>query len=120
MQAEDEIAAVCSAIGASYAGQLGVTTSSGPGHGLPQLGFGLGDSTLEALQPGEARRCEAHELGTPILGARIGFQPQCNHGGHLGAHGLPQLGFGLGDSTLEALQPGEARRCEAHELGTAT
>ncbi|MBX2965843.1 MAG: 2-oxoacid:acceptor oxidoreductase subunit alpha [Cyclobacteriaceae bacterium] len=34
MQAEDEIAAVCSAIGASYAGQLGVTTSSGPGIAL--------------------------------------------------------------------------------------
>ena len=30
-QAEDEIAAICSAIGASYAGQLGVTSSSGPG-----------------------------------------------------------------------------------------
>ena len=31
-QAEDEIAAVCSAIGASYAGALGVTSSSGPRH----------------------------------------------------------------------------------------
>ena len=30
-QAEDEIAAIASAIGASYAGQLGVTSSSGPG-----------------------------------------------------------------------------------------
>ena len=29
-QAEDEIAAVCVAIGASYAGALGVTSSSGP------------------------------------------------------------------------------------------
>ena len=27
-QAEDEIAAICSAIGASYAGQLGITSSS--------------------------------------------------------------------------------------------
>ena len=33
-QAEDEIAAVCSAIGASYAGKLGVTSSSGPGVAL--------------------------------------------------------------------------------------
>ena len=31
-QAEDEIAAICSAIGASYAGQLGVTSSSRPRH----------------------------------------------------------------------------------------
>ncbi|MGU3842017.1 2-oxoacid:acceptor oxidoreductase subunit alpha, partial [Vibrio diabolicus] len=30
-QAEDEIAAACSALGASYAGSLGVTSTSGPG-----------------------------------------------------------------------------------------
>ena len=40
-QAEDEIAAVCSAIGASYAGQLGVTSSSGPGIALKGEGIGL-------------------------------------------------------------------------------
>ncbi len=33
-QAEDEIAAICSAIGASYTGALGVTCSSGPGIAL--------------------------------------------------------------------------------------
>lgn len=33
-QAEDEIAAICSAIGASFAGNLGVTSSSGPGIAL--------------------------------------------------------------------------------------
>jgi len=41
-QAEDEIAAVCSAIGASYAGQLGVTSSSGPGVALKTEAIGLG------------------------------------------------------------------------------
>ena len=40
-QAEDEIAAVCSAIGASYAGKLGVTTSSGPGVALKTEALGL-------------------------------------------------------------------------------
>lgn len=40
-QAEDEIAAVCSAIGASYAGQLGVTSSSGPGVALKTEAIGL-------------------------------------------------------------------------------
>ena len=40
-QAEDEIAAICSAIGASYAGQLGVTTSSGPGVALKSEALGL-------------------------------------------------------------------------------
>jgi 2-oxoglutarate ferredoxin oxidoreductase subunit alpha len=40
-QAEDEIAAVASAIGASYAGQLGVTSSSGPGIALKTEAIGL-------------------------------------------------------------------------------
>ena len=40
-QAEDEIAAITSAIGASYAGQLGVTSSSGPGIALKGEAMGL-------------------------------------------------------------------------------
>jgi len=40
-QAEDEIAAVCAAIGASYAGALGVTGTSGPGLDLKQEAIGL-------------------------------------------------------------------------------
>ncbi len=40
-QAEDEIAAVCAAIGASYGGQMGVTTSSGPGIALKAEAMGL-------------------------------------------------------------------------------
>jgi 2-oxoglutarate/2-oxoacid ferredoxin oxidoreductase subunit alpha len=40
-QAEDEIAAICSAIGASYAGRLGVTSSSGPGLALKTEALGL-------------------------------------------------------------------------------
>ena len=40
-QAEDEIAAVASAIGASYAGKLGVTSSSGPGIALKGEAIGL-------------------------------------------------------------------------------
>ena len=40
-QAEDEIAAICSAIGASYAGALGVTSSSGPGVALKTEALGL-------------------------------------------------------------------------------
>jgi 2-oxoglutarate/2-oxoacid ferredoxin oxidoreductase subunit alpha len=41
-QAEDEIAAICSAIGASYAGSLGATTTSGPGLALKTEALGLG------------------------------------------------------------------------------
>ena len=40
-QAEDEIAAIASAIGASYAGLLGVTSSSGPGIALKGEAMGL-------------------------------------------------------------------------------
>lgn len=40
-QAEDEIAAVCSAIGASFGGSMAVTTSSGPGIALKGEGMGL-------------------------------------------------------------------------------
>lgn len=40
-QAEDEIAAICSAIGASYAGSLGITTTSGPGLALKGEAIGL-------------------------------------------------------------------------------
>lgn len=40
-QAEDEIAAVCSAIGAAYGGSMGVTTSSGPGIALKAEAMGL-------------------------------------------------------------------------------
>jgi 2-oxoglutarate ferredoxin oxidoreductase subunit alpha len=40
-QAEDEISAICSAIGASYAGSLGLTSSSGPGIALKSEALGL-------------------------------------------------------------------------------
>ena len=40
-QAEDEIAGICSAIGASYGGAIGVTTTSGPGMALKTEAMGL-------------------------------------------------------------------------------
>ena len=40
-QAEDEIAAITSAIGASYAGKLAITTTSGPGMALKTEALGL-------------------------------------------------------------------------------
>ncbi len=44
-QAEDEISAVCAAIGASYAGAMGVTSSSGPGMSLKTESLDLAIST---------------------------------------------------------------------------
>ncbi|MBX3127247.1 MAG: 2-oxoacid:acceptor oxidoreductase subunit alpha [Polyangiaceae bacterium] len=45
IQAEDEIAAICLALGASYAGSIGLTTSSGPGIALKGEAIGLAVST---------------------------------------------------------------------------
>jgi 2-oxoglutarate ferredoxin oxidoreductase subunit alpha len=44
-QAEDEIAAICAAIGASYAGALGMTSTSGPGLALKAEAMGLAVAT---------------------------------------------------------------------------
>lgn len=41
LQMEDEIAGICAAIGASFSGQLGVTTTSGPGLALKGEALGL-------------------------------------------------------------------------------
>ncbi|MBI3203611.1 MAG: 2-oxoacid:acceptor oxidoreductase subunit alpha [Myxococcales bacterium] len=45
VQMEDEIAAVCVSIGASYAGKLGITASSGPGIALKTEAMGLAIAT---------------------------------------------------------------------------
>ena len=42
LQAEDEIAAVCACLGASFGGHLAITTTSGPGFDLKMEGIGLG------------------------------------------------------------------------------
>ncbi|WP_156757986.1 2-oxoacid:acceptor oxidoreductase subunit alpha [Actinokineospora pegani] len=44
-QAEDEIAGICAALGASYGGALGVTSTSGPGVALKSEAIGLGVMT---------------------------------------------------------------------------
>ena len=41
LQAEDEIAGICTAIGAAFAGSLAVTTTSGPGLSLKSEALGL-------------------------------------------------------------------------------
>jgi 2-oxoglutarate/2-oxoacid ferredoxin oxidoreductase subunit alpha len=44
-QAEDEIAGICSALGAAFAGCLGITSTSGPGLSLKSEGLGLAVTT---------------------------------------------------------------------------
>ena len=55
-QAEDEIAAACAAIGASYAGKMGVTSSSGPGIALKTEALGLAIATELPLVVVNAQR----------------------------------------------------------------
>ena len=55
-QAEDEIAAICAAIGASWAGTLGVTASSGPGIALKTEALGLAAATELPLVVVNAQR----------------------------------------------------------------
>ena len=55
-QAEDEIAAICAAIGASFAGSLGITSSSGPGIALKMEAMGLAISTELPLVVVNAQR----------------------------------------------------------------
>src|SRR5262245_42062682 len=77
-QAEDEIAAICAAIGASYAGALGVTSSSGPGIALKTEGVGLAiatelpvvviDSQRAGPSTGMPTKTEQSDLFQAVLG----------------------------------------------------
>ena len=55
-QAEDEIAAVCAAIGASFGGALAITTTSGPGLALKAEAMGLAGMTELLLLPSACSR----------------------------------------------------------------
>ena len=48
---------------------------------------------------------------------RIRFQPQRHHGGHIVAHRLPELRFGLGHGAPESLQPQQAGFGKHHAPG---
>ena len=77
-QAEDEIAAICAAIGASWAGALAVTSSSGPGIALKTEGLGLAiatelpliviDSQRAGPSTGMPTKTEQSDLFQAVLG----------------------------------------------------
>ena len=56
LQCEDEIAGICTAIGAAYAGNLAVTTTSGPGLSLKSEALGLAVMTELPLVIVDAQR----------------------------------------------------------------
>ena len=64
-QAEDEIAGVCSAIGAAFGGALGITTTSGPGMALKTEAIGLAVMTGAAAGDRERAAGRARPPGCP-------------------------------------------------------
>jgi 2-oxoglutarate ferredoxin oxidoreductase subunit alpha len=91
-QAEDEIAACCFAIGASYAGKCAVTITSGPGYSLKQEGIGLavmGEVPLVVVNvqrggpaTGQPTKMEQGDLLTAIFGShgdapKVVLAPSC-------------------------------------------
>ena len=70
-QAEDEIAAISSAIGAAFAGVLACSTTSGPGHGAQAGGAG----------PGGDGRASARRGGHPARGPLDGHAHEERAGG---------------------------------------
>lgn len=78
-QAEDEIAACAFAIGASYAGKVAVTITSGPGYALKQEGIGLAvmaeiplvvvDVQRGGPSTGQPTKAEQSDLFTAMFGS---------------------------------------------------
>ncbi|MEE9132215.1 MAG: 2-oxoacid:acceptor oxidoreductase subunit alpha [Gemmatimonadota bacterium] len=79
-QAEDEIAAICSAIGASFAGALGVTASSGAGLALKTEALGLATATELPLIVVNAQRA-GPSTGMPTKAEQADLL-QALHGRH--------------------------------------
>jgi 2-oxoglutarate ferredoxin oxidoreductase subunit alpha len=79
-QAEDEIAAICSAIGASYGGALGVTSSSGAGVALKTEAAGLAVGTELPLVIVNAQRA-GPSTGMPTKAEQADLL-QALHGRH--------------------------------------
>ncbi|EQB17664.1 2-oxoglutarate ferredoxin oxidoreductase subunit alpha [Novosphingobium lindaniclasticum LE124] len=108
-QAEDEIAAICSAIGASYAGQLGVTSSSGPGIALKGEAMGLAVMTELPLVIVNSQR------GGPSTGLPTKTEQSDLYQAVYGRNGDAPL------PVIAARSPADAFRCaiEACRIATA-
>ena len=87
-QAEDEIAAITSAIGASFGGAMAVTTSSGPGIALKQEGIGLAVMTelpllvINVQRGGPSTGLPTKTEQADLLQAIVGRNGECPRAGH--------------------------------------
>jgi 2-oxoglutarate ferredoxin oxidoreductase subunit alpha len=107
LQAEDEIAAVCSAIGASYGGAIGVTASSGPGICLKLESIGLAAMTELPLIIVNAQR------GGPSTGLPTKTEQGDLLQAFFGRHGDSPLPI------IAASTPGDAFECSVEAVRLA-
>ena len=80
MQTEDEIAAVCAAVGASWAGRKAMTVTSGPGISLMQENIGFAVATETPLVIVDVQRL-GPSTGVPSVGM-AGDMVQVARGSH--------------------------------------
>ena len=111
MQMEDEIAAICSCIGASWAGAKAMTVTSGPGFSLMQEGIGYAVITetpvviVDAQRAGPSTGQATRVGGGDIMQAKWG-----THGGNEVIALSPWSVQELYDQTIEAFNLAEKYR----------
>lgn len=113
MQTEDEIAGICTAIGASFAGNLAVTTTSGPGLSLKSEALGLAVMTELPLVVVDVQRAgpctgmptktEQTDLSEALYG-RNGESPVVVVASHSPAHCF-DMAFNAAKIALEHMTP---------------
>ncbi len=113
MQTEDEIAGICSAVGAAFAGNLAVTTTSGPGLSLKSEALGLAVMTelplvvidVQRSGPctGMPTKTEQADLNQALYG-RNGESPVVVMAAHSPAHCF-EMAFMAAKVALEHMVP---------------
>ena len=113
LQAEDEIAGICTAIGAAYAGNFAVTSTSGPGLSLKSEALGLAmitelplvivDVQRSGPSTGIPTKTEQTDLSQALYG-RNGECPICVIAAHSPSHCF-HAAFTAGKLALEHMMP---------------
>ena len=117
LQTEDEIAAICAAIGASWSGRKAMTATSGPGISLMQESIGFAAATETPLVIVDAMRL-GPSTGVPSVGL-AGDLVQVAHGSH-GDYQIialcPESGQEMFDFMIRAFNLAEQYRCPVFVL----
>ena len=113
LQVEDEIAAVVAGIGASFAGAIGVTGTSGPGLALKVEGLGLAVMTELPMVIFDVQRA-GPSTGMPTKTEQSDLL-MAVHGRHAGAAG--RAGRGHSRRLLRHRLRGDSPRHQVHDAG---